>query len=113
MRIQAHRQIRFGGQYFGIAIGGGGAVFVYGLWGFDASLIYVSGMLFLSLLFVLFFVWDPEVAREAPARTGAVVRRFICELVAFLRNSIRASCSRGGARRSVCCLLFCQPARWR
>ena len=51
----------FGGQYLGIALGGGGAVFVYGLFGFDMALTYVSALLFLSLLFVVFFIQDPGV----------------------------------------------------
>jgi len=32
----------FGGQYLGIALGGGGAIFVFGILGFNASLVYIS-----------------------------------------------------------------------
>ena len=49
----------FGGQYLGIALGGGGAIFVFGFWGFNVALMYVSALLFLCLLFVVFFVRDP------------------------------------------------------
>ena len=45
----------FGGQYLGIALGGGGAIFVFGAYGFNVSLMYVSVALFLHLLFLLFF----------------------------------------------------------
>lgn len=51
----------FGGQYFGIALGGGAAVFVYGLLGFEAALAYISGLLLLNLLFVVLYVHDPDV----------------------------------------------------
>jgi PAT family beta-lactamase induction signal transducer AmpG len=50
----------FAGQYFGIMLGGGLAVFVSGLFGFKMALAYISGLLFLNLLFVLFFVHDPH-----------------------------------------------------
>jgi MFS family permease len=49
----------FAGQYFGIMLGGGVAVFVSGMFGFKMALAYISGLLFLNLLFVLFFVRDP------------------------------------------------------
>lgn len=75
----------FGGQYLGIALGGGGAVFVFGIWGFDITLMYISSMLFLSLLFVLFFVRDPDVTRHAQARSGRVVREFVGKLLSFLK----------------------------
>jgi hypothetical protein len=32
----------FGGQFLGIAMGGGGAIYVSSLWGFNASMTYVS-----------------------------------------------------------------------
>ena len=34
----------FGGQYLGITLGGGAAVFVYGRYGFDVNLAYISGL---------------------------------------------------------------------
>ena len=76
----------FGGQYFGIALGGGGAVFVFGLWGFNAALMYVSGLMFLSWLFVLFFIRDPDVSREPVARSGSVLAKLGAELKGFLRE---------------------------
>ncbi len=51
----------FGGQYTGIAMGGAGAIFVSGLFGFDAALFYICALMILNLLFILFFVRDPDV----------------------------------------------------
>lgn len=76
----------FGGQYFGIALGGGGAVYVFGLWGFDAALMYVSGLLVASLLFVVFFVWDPDVVRDVGQQAGDVLRRFAKKLRSFMKE---------------------------
>jgi PAT family beta-lactamase induction signal transducer AmpG len=76
----------FGGQYLGIGLGGGGAVFVFGLYGFDIALVYISGLMFLSLLFVLFFVWDPG-ARDVDAEPGKdVFGRLRHEVVGFLKE---------------------------
>lgn len=76
----------FGGQYLGIALGGGGAIFVYGLWGFEAALTYVSVMLFANLIFCLLFIEDP-IAREIPEprRIGGF-QHFIGVLGEFVRN---------------------------
>jgi PAT family beta-lactamase induction signal transducer AmpG len=76
----------FGGQYLGIALGGGGAVYVFGVWGFDAALMYVSGMLLLSLLFVLFFVTDPHARPNATGPSGGVLRKFAQQSGAFFRQ---------------------------
>ncbi|MDH3429936.1 MAG: MFS transporter [Gammaproteobacteria bacterium] len=75
----------FGGQYLGIALGGGGAVFIFGFWGFNVTLFYISGMLLLSWLFVLFFVHDPDVARQARQLKGNALLEFSKNLVSFLR----------------------------
>lgn len=50
----------FGGQYLGIALGGGGAIYVSSLFGFNTSLIFVSGLLAALLIFVLIFIRDPQ-----------------------------------------------------
>ena len=76
----------FGGQYFGIALGGGGAVYVFGLWGFNAALMYVSSLLIASLLFVVFFVWDPDVVPGAGRQAGDVMRRFAKKLGSFMKE---------------------------
>jgi len=76
----------FGGQYLGIALGGGGAVFVFGFWGFDTALIYTSSLLFLSLLFVVFFLKDPDVATEAEEHEGNVLRELSTSLKSFMHD---------------------------
>jgi PAT family beta-lactamase induction signal transducer AmpG len=76
----------FGGQYFGIALGGGGAIFVSGLWGFDASLAYVSVLLLANLVFCLMFIQDPIAAEVPEPRTVGVLKHFAGVLGAFVRN---------------------------
>lgn len=76
----------FGGQYLGIALGGGGAIFVSSLWGFDASLFYVSAMLLASVAFCLRFIEDPEaIEPEAPRRVG-MLEHLSGEIRQFLRD---------------------------
>ena len=75
----------FGGQYSGIAMGGGGAVFVFGIWGFDAALFYVSALQFLCLLLVIFFVTDPRAGEGAEIHAGSVLRKFAETLADFLK----------------------------
>jgi len=76
----------FGGQYLGIALGGGGAVFVFGFWGFDIALVYISLLLFLSLLFVVFFLKDPDVATDADSREESAIRKFLESLKSFMQD---------------------------
>jgi PAT family beta-lactamase induction signal transducer AmpG len=74
----------FGGQYSGIALGGGGAVFVFGIWGFNAALFYISTLQFVCLLFVLLFVRDPRAAEPAELHAENVILRFLKTLREFL-----------------------------
>ncbi len=74
----------FGGQYFGIALGGGGAVFVFGFWGFDVALMYVSALLMLNLVFVAFFVTDPAATATVAAPKSDVLGSFARELGSFM-----------------------------
>ncbi len=76
----------FGGQYFGIALGGGGAVFVFGFFGFDVALMYVSCLLVLNLLFVVFFVKDPAATSAAIERNSDVLGSFGRELKSFMHE---------------------------
>ena len=76
----------FGGQYFGIALGGGGAVFVFGFWGFDVALMYISSLLLLNLLFIVFFVTDPDATSTVVKRSGSVLGKFARELKSFLHE---------------------------
>jgi PAT family beta-lactamase induction signal transducer AmpG len=76
----------FGGQYLGIAMGGGGAIYVSSFAGFNASLVYVSAVLVVSLLFVIFFIRDPYVAPAPVARKVSASSHFFAMLGAFIRN---------------------------
>jgi len=74
----------FGGQYFGIALGGGGAVFVFGFWGFDIALMYVSALLLLNLLFVVVFIKDPAATSTMVERKSDVLGSLARELKSFM-----------------------------
>jgi PAT family beta-lactamase induction signal transducer AmpG len=75
----------FSGQYFGIMLGGGGAVFVSGLFGFEASLAYISTLLFINLLFVLIYVRDPGVKLN-PVHQDHWIRKLTASMVAFVKE---------------------------
>ena len=75
----------FAGQYFGIMLGGGGAVFVNGLFGFDAALGYICALLLLNLSFVLLFVRDPFAQRDA-ARAANFTRTLVTSLIKFVKE---------------------------
>jgi PAT family beta-lactamase induction signal transducer AmpG len=76
----------FAGQFFGIAMGGGGAIYVFGRWGFDVTLMYISVALLINLLFILFFVSDPDVVRDAARKGADVAGEIRQKLEAFLRE---------------------------
>jgi PAT family beta-lactamase induction signal transducer AmpG len=75
----------FAGQYLGIAMGGGGAVFVNGMFGFETTLSCVAGLLFLSLLFVVIFVRDPH-ADPTLTRRPEGLRRVFTSMVSFVKD---------------------------
>jgi len=75
----------FAGQYFGIMLGGGGAVFVNGLFGFGSALAYICVLLLLNLSFVLLFVRDPFAERNA-ARVANFARTLFTSLVKFVKE---------------------------
>ena len=75
----------FAGQYFGIALGGGGAVFVYGLFGFEATLAYISALLLLNLLFVLLYVRDPQADPDAVPQAD-VLKKLVHSMISFTRD---------------------------
>jgi PAT family beta-lactamase induction signal transducer AmpG len=84
----------FAGQNLGIMMGGGLAVLVYGLLGFNIALAYISGLLFLNLLFVLFYVHDPD-ADPAAERESHLFRKLVVSMVAFVKE-VYASFWRSG-----------------
>lgn len=76
----------FAGQFFGIAMGGGGAIYVFGRWGFDIALMYISGALLLNWLFILLFVRDPDVIRNFVGAGGNLLREMRKKLREFMRE---------------------------
>ena len=78
--------LMFGGQYFGIALGGGGAIFVSGLWGLNAALMYVSGLMFINLTYVLVFIKDDDAEVPDKKRAVGAFRHFVGTLGHFIRN---------------------------
>ncbi len=55
----------FGGQYTGIALGGAGAISLFGLIGFEATVVVMCLFLALNLCFILLFIRDPDTERAA------------------------------------------------
>ena len=76
----------FAGQYFGIALGGGGAMFVNGTFGFEAALPGVAGLLLLNLLFVVLFVRDPHADPTQQRLPGDAFRRLVDTMVSFVKE---------------------------
>ena len=89
----------FGGQYAGIALGGGGAIFVFGQWGLSAALWYVSAMLFASLAFVLIFIRDPDVAPTSRRPLRDTLSDIAGSFLAFLRELYRSFLKSGSGPR--------------
>jgi PAT family beta-lactamase induction signal transducer AmpG len=75
----------FGGQYLGIMLGGGAAVFVTGQLGFRGALAYVGTLCLMNLAYVLLFVHDPGV-RPMARRQPHFIRVMVAHLVAFVRD---------------------------
>ena len=74
----------FGGQYLGIGLGGGAAIWVFGQYGFDVTLAYIGAMMALNLMFVVFFVRDPYANPAAP-RESDVLRKLATNLMSFVK----------------------------
>jgi PAT family beta-lactamase induction signal transducer AmpG len=64
-------------------LGGGGAIYGSSYWGFNTSIIYVSGLLLLSLLFVTIFIEDPSANEVDGAEPTANFAHFIAALKTF------------------------------
>jgi MFS transporter, PAT family, beta-lactamase induction signal transducer AmpG len=75
----------FGGQNLGIAMGGGGAIAVNGLFGFGAALAGAAGLLFLTLMFVVFFVRDPYADPTLKPRTD-MLHHLVTSMVSFVKE---------------------------
>lgn len=77
--------VMFAGQYLGITLGGGGAIFVSGLFGLHGSLAFVAALSLLNLAYVLLFVYDPYV-RGVAERTAVSLRELGGQLAGFGRE---------------------------
>lgn len=75
----------FAGQYLGIVLGGGTAIFVSGLVGFHGALAFVSVLLLANLAFVLLFVRDPGV-RPATRHMPGFLQALVAKLVGFVKE---------------------------
>lgn len=84
----------FGGQSLGIALGGGGAIFVSGLFGFNIALAYVATALALCWLFAWLFIYDDAAGAGAVLRTR--LRDIVARLIGFFRE-LFASFFRSGS----------------
>lgn len=76
----------FAGAYLGQGLGGGGALFVSGLYGFDVSFLYVSLLLCLVMAFVLLFVRDPTLETAIREKTSKVWKKFAASVGQFVRE---------------------------
>lgn len=84
----------FGGQSLGIALGGGGAIFVFGLFGFNFALGYVAGALALCWLFAFLFIYDNAAGDGTASRQR--FRDVVARFIQFFR-SLYASFIRSGS----------------
>lgn len=75
----------FGGQYLGIMLGGGAAVFVFGKFGFEVALAYICTLLLANLLFVLFFVQDPH-ANPLAVRQDHLIKKLLGSMTDFVKK---------------------------
>jgi PAT family beta-lactamase induction signal transducer AmpG len=76
----------FGGAYIGQGLGGGGAMFVAGKWGFDVSFLYVSLLLMTIFAFVFVFVRDPALGRAVAVQAAGVWKGLADSVRGFLRE---------------------------
>jgi predicted MFS family arabinose efflux permease len=76
----------FGGQYLGLALGGGGAIYVSSALGFNGALVFVSVLLLALLLFVAIFIRDPEATALISGETRAKAARILDTIKGFFRE---------------------------
>lgn len=89
----------FGGQYFGIALGGGGAIYVSSFWGINGALFFVSSLLFVNLLFILFFIVDEDAKTQEPVQSEGKISHFLATLVDFGRETYAGFIKSGSGPR--------------
>ena len=89
----------FGGQYFGIALGGGGAIYVSSFWGINGALFFVSSLLFVNLLFILFFIVDEDAKTQEPVHSEGKISHFLTTLADFGRETYAGFINSGSGPR--------------
>ena len=67
-------------------LGGGGAIFVSSQWGFNTALLFISGLMLVNLMFVLFFIQDPESKKPQEPRVASAFAHFVSTLREFGRS---------------------------
>lgn len=78
--------LMFGGQYLGIALGGGGTIFVSGIWGLSAAMMYVSVLMLINLSYVLIFIRDDDAKISEEKRVVGALAHLVGTLGSFIRN---------------------------
>lgn len=78
--------LMFGGQYVGIALGGGGSIFISGLWGLNAALMYISILMLINLAYVLIFIQDDDAKTPEEEKVAGAFAYFLRTLGSFIHN---------------------------
>ena len=55
-------------------------------WGFNAALLFISGLMLVNLMFVLLFIQDPEAKKPQEPRAVSALAHFFGTLREFIRN---------------------------
>jgi PAT family beta-lactamase induction signal transducer AmpG len=76
----------FGGQYFGIALGGGAAIYIFGLTNFKTALLFITFLQVLCLLFTILFVKDLRSSEIHITDPGSKLMKFIQKMIDFTKE---------------------------
>ncbi|MFK8012500.1 MAG: MFS transporter [Marinicellaceae bacterium] len=76
----------FGGQYLGIALGGGAAIYILGLTDFSTALIYITILQALCLMFSVLFIRDSRISVETNEKRGSLLIKFINKMINFTKE---------------------------
>jgi MFS family permease len=76
----------FGGQYFGIALGGGAAIYIFGLTNFKTALLFITFLQVLCLMFTIFFVKDTQTSEIQISEPGSKFIKFIQKMIDFTKE---------------------------
>jgi PAT family beta-lactamase induction signal transducer AmpG len=76
----------FGGQYFGIALGGGAAIYIFGLTNFETALLFITLLQVICLMFTIFFVKDPQITNIKISTSDPKFMKFIQNMTDFTKE---------------------------